>query len=276
MIGSFLGSTSLRLATGLIFSFLVGSLGCADVISHGPASRDQGKKLYAQGDYTEAAGAFKNAVRQEPRDYRSYYYLGSSYAHTNAYEQAIQSYHSALKVMNLSFEGREDKPFRQLVLDDLAKAIAKAETGSTDLSIPSEASTSAEDQFLRAKVFRYTGDADAALQSYSQASNLDPKDFYIAKEYGLYLDQLGQQENAIKPLRRAYVLNSKDEQVATALRRSGTIPGPSLKNENELVQPPVPRGPIPEVDMSKLRFGAKPPAPAASPLPAPEAEAPRD
>ncbi len=278
MTGSFLVSARSALTIGLVVTLSFAAAGCADMIKSGPGARDQGKRLYAEGNFTEAAGAFRNAVRQEPRDYKSYYYLGSSYAHMNAYEQAIQSYHSALKVMTVTLEGKEDKAFRPVVLDGLAQAIATAEKHSPELSVPDEGSTNPEDQFLRAKVFRYTGDADAAMQAYSQASNLDPKDFYVAKDYGLYLEQLGQQQNAAASLRRAYALNGKDEEVAAALRRIGIVPGPSLKNENDLAKPPVPKGPIPQVDWSKMNFGGQRSAPAnpPPPMPAPEAEVPRD
>ena len=64
--------------------------------------------------------------------------------------------------------------------------------------------------------------------------------------------------------------------------RLGVVPGPAIKNENELAQPPVPRGPIPEVDLSKIRFGSgdnaqQPPAPTPSATPPGQSvEAPRD
>ncbi|MDB5302469.1 MAG: hypothetical protein JWM97_18, partial [Phycisphaerales bacterium] len=109
----------------------------------------------------------------------------------------------------------------------------------------------AENQFILAKIGRRSGDADAAIESYSRASNMAPRDFAIAKEFGLYLDQLGQTERARKELRRAYALNSQDDEVANALRHVGVVPGPSLKDESDLARPLVPVGPLPELQLSQ-------------------------
>ena len=114
-----------------------------------------------------------------------------------------------------------------------------------------------ESQFLMAKIERGMGDADAALVAYAQASLLAPTDFYIAKDYGLYLLQLSQTERAKAELRRGYALNGNDSQLADALRRVGVIPGPSLKNEKDMVQPAVPVGPIPEVELALPASGQK-------------------
>ena len=53
--------------------------GCAEVVASSKHSREQGQKLYAQGEYTEAAGALRLAVRDDPTDYRSWFWLGQSY-----------------------------------------------------------------------------------------------------------------------------------------------------------------------------------------------------
>jgi hypothetical protein len=34
-----------------------------------------------------------------------------------------------------------------------------------------------------------------------------------------------------------------------ALRRVGVVPGPSLKNENDMAKPVIPVGPIPEMEL---------------------------
>ena len=69
-------------------------------------------------------------------------------------------------------------------------------------------------------------------------------------------------------LRRAYAINPNDEQVAAALRRIGVVPGPSLKDRNALATPPVPLGPIPEVDWSKVVNGGGGGGQSAPPQPA--------
>src|SRR5205085_10808157 len=115
----------------------------------------------------------------------------------------------------------------------------------------------AEQKFITAKVYRNLGDADLALTNYQQANQLDPNDFAIAKEYGLYLVSTGQPESARPVLKRAYAMNSKDEEVASALRKMNVVPGPSLKEQNELVKPPLPQGPIPEANLGKVGTSLK-------------------
>jgi hypothetical protein len=56
---------------------------------------------------------------------------------------------------------------------------------------------------------------------------------------------------AVKQLKRAYQMNDKDPQVIAALRRNGVIPGPSLKEPEQLAKPSVPKGPLPEVDIKR-------------------------
>ena len=57
--------------------------------------------------------------------------------------------------------------------------------------------------------------------------------------------------DATKQLKRAYQLNNKDQEVVAALRRVGVVPGPSLKEADQLAKPAVPKGPFPEVDVKR-------------------------
>jgi tetratricopeptide (TPR) repeat protein len=263
--------------TALLVVPLIGSVGCADMVTFSKDSRQKGVQQYAEGNYQDAAGAFQNAIRQDPRDFRSHYYLAESYAQQGAYQQAINSYQSSLEVLDLSLiaQSEEGHQFRHQVIDGLAKSVAKAHQRTENPTLPAPGKRPAEDALLRAKVARYGGDPDAAVQIYAEAAALDGRDFYIAKEAGLYLEELGQTQQANQVLRRAYAINSNDEQVAAALRRIGVVPGPSLKDRNALANPAVPKGPIPEVDWSKVVGGngggqSAPPQPAAGePAPAP-------
>jgi Tfp pilus assembly protein PilF len=55
-------------------------VGCQqEIISHNPQSRAQGISDFEQGNYADAAGSFRNALRSDPRDYRSAYYLAQCY-----------------------------------------------------------------------------------------------------------------------------------------------------------------------------------------------------
>jgi tetratricopeptide (TPR) repeat protein len=237
----------------LLATLMVG--GCADVLTYSKDSQQKGLELYREQQFADAAGAFRNAVKQNPQNYQSFFYLGESEEQLNQHEQAIAAFRTSLNVMTHSLMGHSDIEFRQNVLNGLASAIAKSDRHDEEVnSIQSQATTngSAEDWFLLAKVFAYRGDADSAIEAYSRAEMMDPQNFYIAKEYGLYLERTGQTQKAELPLRKAYTLNSTDPDVNNALRRIGVIPGPSLKDQDALAKPLIPRGPIPEVDLNKV------------------------
>ena len=91
--------------------------------------------------------------------------------------------------------------------------------------------TQSEQKFIQAKVYRYLDDPDSALAHYKQAALLESGNFYILREYGLYLEKLKQDAMATPVLRRAYAINSRDKDVNAALERLGTVTGPSLKDE---------------------------------------------
>src|ERR1700744_3746982 len=69
-------------------AFLLSAGGCADALVYAKDAHNQGMELYNEGDYADAAGAFENATRQDPRDYGSYYYMGACYDQMKDYRQA--------------------------------------------------------------------------------------------------------------------------------------------------------------------------------------------
>jgi hypothetical protein len=77
-------------------------------------------------------------------------------------------------------------------------------------------------------------------------------------------------------------MNPGDQEIASALSRLGTVPGPALKEQNELAKPPIPRGPIPPLKMPSFGSGggsrqpASPQASIPAPAPEPTVQAPRD
>ena len=259
MLNSFISPVipSPRVARAAVVSlFVVGAAlvsgGCAEVVASSKHSREQGQKLYAEGNYVDAAGAYRNAVRKDPTDYRAYYGLGQSYDATHSYHQSIQAYKTALDVQKRTAPGREDEAMRVKTIDALAQAMAKGyDRTLQDTGSPDKPAT-AETKYVQAKAFAYMGDADSAIDTYQQAVLLDRKDFAIAKDYGLYLEQIpGKRDDAARQLKKAYQLNQKDQEVIAALRRVGVVPGPSLKEQEQLAKPSVPKGPLPEMDVKK-------------------------
>jgi Tfp pilus assembly protein PilF len=232
-------------------AFSAALAGCGtEIISYNRQFREHGISQFGSGEYADAASSFSNALRQEPGDYTSRYYLGQCEEKLTKPQAAIEDYRTCLDVMSRSLEGRNDLEFRGKVLDALASAIARQPEHSGDVGAIEKAPRTAENAFLLAKIYRLSGDADSAISCFEQAQQIDPESPQIAKEYGLYLEQLGQTRRADSQLRRAYGLNSKDEEVAAALRRLGVVPGPSLKGEAGLERPFLPMGPLPEVDLS--------------------------
>ena len=253
--------------TGIGALWITTLFGCADVITYSRDAQREGIKLYRQGDYADAAGAFRNALRQNPRDYQSYYYLGASYEAMTQYQQAIQAYRQGRAAQALSLSGKEDDDFRLRLVNGLASAIAKSDTRDVETDAAAQRANSGQDPsdwFVLAKVYTYRGDADSAIDAYNRACLIEPNNFVYAKEYGLYMEKIGQPRKAEAPLRRAYSLDSSDDQVVMALRRIGVVPGPSLKDESALAKPAIPKGPIPE-----MRIGGNDTSPAAPGEPMP-------
>ncbi|HZZ42951.1 MAG TPA: tetratricopeptide repeat protein [Tepidisphaeraceae bacterium] len=225
--------------------------GCVTLDQHfSQKSHVEGARLYNAGDYEGAAGAYLNALKAEPRDYKAYYSLACCYDAEKDYEKAIHAYRTSLDVMALTFAGQHDGDFRLKVLDGLAQSIAHGATHQTELDLAEkEARTKheAEPYFLVAKIYRYSGDADSAVENYNKAVLMDPDNVAYIRELALYYEQLGQTQRAEPALRRAYGMGADDAQMKAALRRLAIIPGPAIKPQKDLVQPVMPQGPIPDV-----------------------------
>jgi tetratricopeptide (TPR) repeat protein len=224
-------------------SLLLAAAGCGDALIYAKETRSQGMALYNDGSYGDAAATFANATRQDPRDYRSYYYMGASYEAQQAYQQAISAYRSCLDVMPLTLEGKNNIAFRYHTIDSLATVISKSSTHSDEtvaLERKCKSRPSVEDGWLLAKVYRYVGDADAAIDAYINVVLIAPDNFTIAKEAGLYESELGQTNRATFALKKAYAVNPDDPEVNDALRKLGVVGSFGRANETDLSQPPMP------------------------------------
>jgi tetratricopeptide (TPR) repeat protein len=81
------------------------SAGCADVITYSGESQKKGEALYHQGDFANAAGAFKNSVRQNPKNYRGYYCMACCYQQLDQPQLALQAFRTARQTIGLTLEG---------------------------------------------------------------------------------------------------------------------------------------------------------------------------
>lgn len=227
--------------------------GCSDMVTFAGDSRDAGLDAYNQGDYPKAAGAFRNALKQDPRDYQSHYWLGMSSLQMRNYQQAIVAFRSSLDTRTVTIAGREDQITAMKALDGLAQAIVASDDSDQEVNKVeqnarnSQGATAAQEFFILAKVHRYRRFPDMALDYYNRACLSDTRNFYFQKEAGLFAEQLQQNAKAEQNLRQAYALNTNDAEVTAALQRLGVVPGLSLKDKGDLAKPLVPKGPIPEL-----------------------------
>jgi Flp pilus assembly protein TadD len=228
-LGRIARTTLAASATALLLFSLAG---CgADLLTWAKDAKRQGAQQYNDGKYAEAEGSFRNAIRQDPTDPETEYWLALSCEQTGSYPQAIEAYKTCLKLMPHPGTVRWNQAMHDDAFDRLAQVVAKYDrTGSETDLIAQQASRdiSSEDYRLLGRVLRYRGDADSALDNYRRAAQIDPTNFAAQRELGLYLVQLSQNQEASAVLRDAYRLNSNDQQVNDALQRIGITPGPDL------------------------------------------------
>jgi len=214
---------------------LLSLTGCHEVFTYARQSRTEGLTLYKQKSYPDAAGAFRNAVRQDPRDYESHYWLARCYDEMELHQEAFAEYKAGLDILPNTYGGRNDEEFRQQIMAGYAESIAKFDKRDVELSSlekRAETSQRATEPFIVAKVYRHRGDADSAILAYKRAINWSPSDFAIRKEFGLYLyDVLHQNQDAQYQLMLAYHIDANDKDVIAALQKLGALPTPKLPAE---------------------------------------------
>src|SRR5437764_4217283 len=218
----------------LLVSLSFISAGCTEALTYANKSREEGIKLYDQRYYADAAGAFRNAIRQDPRDYRSQYYLGLCYDELKQHHQAFASFRTALNVMSELGPNLSDPTFRPQIQDAYGASIARHDENESEVNAVikrAQGSTSGEEWFILAKAFRLRGDADRAVDAYTRAARVAGDDFLIRREFGLYLlDPLGQNKDAEYWLRLAYKLDQRDAAVNEGLAKLGVTPSSISRN----------------------------------------------
>src|SRR4051812_41002805 len=169
----------------LLISLSFISAGCTEALTYANKSREEGIKLYDQHYYADAAGAFRNAVRQDPRDYRSQYYLGLCYDELKQHHQAFSSFRTSLDVMTQLGPNFVDPNFRQAVLEAYGASVSRHDENESEINALTKraaGSASGEEWFVLAKAFRLRGDADRAIDAYTRAARVSGDNFYIRKE----------------------------------------------------------------------------------------------
>ena len=70
-----------------------------DMLTYAQDAKCAGIGQYNDGNYSDAVGSFRSAVRQDPTDAEAEYWLGLSYEQTQNYHEAINAYKTSLAVM---------------------------------------------------------------------------------------------------------------------------------------------------------------------------------
>jgi tetratricopeptide (TPR) repeat protein len=160
--------------------------------------------------------------------------------------------------------------------DRLAHVVASNDPTGSEIDLianGAQKSDNSEQFRLAGRVFRYRGDADTALENYRRATQIQPDNFAAQREFGLYLEQLSQNDEAAQVLREAYRLNRHDDAVNNGLRRIGLQPGPDLIPQEQ----PLASSNRPAVMPATPAVDPGLPTPAANTYsPSPDAPAPRD
>jgi tetratricopeptide (TPR) repeat protein len=236
---------------GVLSAVVLGGLtltGCADVVTQSKTETARGRVLLSEGEPEEATMIFANQARRGPRNYKAHYYLGESQLAGGRPHEGIRSLRTALEVMPLTLSGRDDEQYRFLIVDALSTALAQHDLDGEQLAqIEANSKGDKTLKLLIAMTHAKAGRPDSAIESFNQAFTLDRNDQQTSKQFGLYMESIAQNDPAEYYLRRAYRLNTQDEEVAEALLRLGIIPGPALMSATELSKPPIPLGPLPEI-----------------------------
>lgn len=176
----------------------MGSGGC-ELFTFSREARERGIKLYNEGNFTDAAGSFQNAVRQRPTDYLSHFWLGRTYERLGQNQRAIQSYKAARDIRLETMDGIRDVETREAIFDGLARTIAASAERDLEIQRLRERAAVArdgDDLIVLARVYRAAGDADNAIVAYQEAVERFPRDQRYALEFGTYLRDLGFRERA--------------------------------------------------------------------------------
>jgi tetratricopeptide (TPR) repeat protein len=258
----------------ILLGVLFFSSGCTEVLTYANKSRDEGVRLYNERYYADAAGAFRNAIRQDPRDFRSQYWLGLCYDELKQHHQAFSSFRTSLDVMTQLGPNFVEGDFRQQVLDAYGASIARHDENESETNAlikRASGSNTGEEWFILAKAFRLRGDADRAVDAYTRAARVAGDDFFIRREFGLYLlDPLAQNKEAEYWLRMAYKLDSRDQQVNAGLAKLGVTITASSRNREPIPRyapPPRQAAIIPAAQPSAAQPSAAPVAGSAVDLP---------
>jgi tetratricopeptide (TPR) repeat protein len=184
--------------------------------------RSRGDYLYERGDYAAAAAEYAQIAERYPGDWEAHYRLGLCRLELGELSEARRE----LEVALTSRPGQPD------VIDALAETMLLQGDEAELFELVKGRAES--EQTVRAwlRLARYAaqlGDADSAQTAFETAIVLD--DGRTVEPYlqaATFAEDLGDVDQALRRLRQAYGISSKDPRVNKRLRELGEVPGPTI------------------------------------------------
>lgn len=192
-----------------------------------PVLRQEGIEAFGAGNLQRADNRFAKAVRQDPTDWKSLYYLGRVRVLQGRPLDGQLLLEKSLALHSDHFDTAD-------ILDALAESIYQQGPSATGRlhqmlkSAADERGTSRD--FLRqGRYLMAIGDIDSAKVSLRKSAHFagdhEPEPFLALADF---YELIGDREAALIALRQAYSIAPRDDDIRERLRRRGLIPGPTL------------------------------------------------
>jgi|GEM_PF-3522870 tetratricopeptide (TPR) repeat protein len=169
-----------------------------------------GMQEFNKGDFKDAWKAFTRAVEEDPKDYRSYFFLGQTHEKMRDLEQAVNAYEKALEVRSHYLPAHEALG----IVYYQQKNFSKAERHLREAE--KLGSKSAEVFYYLGEIEQRKDDCEKAVAAYEQALKLNPD--YVAAQNGLRVAQFTCRQK------------QKQEESKTQEAPSPQAPAPSQKS----------------------------------------------
>ncbi|MEW6186532.1 MAG: tetratricopeptide repeat protein [Thermodesulfobacteriota bacterium] len=140
-----------------------------------------GMREYNKGDFQDAYEAFSRAVVEDPKDYRSYFFLGQTHEQLRDPEKAVNDYKKALEVRPHYLPAQEALG----LVNYKQKKFKEAEINLREAE--KLGSKTAEVYYTLGEIEQRNDACEKAITAYEQALRLNPD--YVAAQNGLKVAQ---------------------------------------------------------------------------------------
>ena len=188
--------------------------------------RKHGIEAYTAKELDQAQDRFSQAVRQDPTDWKSLYYLGKvRLAQGRPFDAQL--------LLERALELRSSAPETPGILDALAESLNRRGR-IEDLHLLLEQAVhdygASYDHMRQGRYLVELGDIDRAKLAYRKAAYFapegDPDPFVALADF---YESVGDRQNAVVALRHAYTIKPKSRLLQERLREYGIVPGPAAE-----------------------------------------------